>query len=179
MCLVILLTEANHRDVRAFFSFTTMPGLPVFLSVSVSLSLFHSRSLSLSDTHAHTIKNFMWTIILLKHKRRESFFHFPGALLSVSSCPSLALTFLLRLFLSSSPSLPFSFCLSPPSLSLSLSLSLYLFKKTHSFCPSNVDHCHQHCCALNEKNKMKTTLKFSFSCCFRIQCLAQFFFFFL
>ena len=83
----------------------------------------------------HTqIKNFMWTIILLRRKCRESFFHFPGALLSVSSCPSLTLTFLLCLFLSSPPSLPFSLSLSrSPSLSLSslsLSLSLWLFKKT-------------------------------------------------
>ena len=91
------------------------------------------------------------------------FFHFPGALLSVSSCPSLALTFLLYLFLCSSPSVPFSFSLSlPPPPPLSLSLALL---KNHSFCPSNVDHCHHPWCALKEKNKLKTALKSSFSCC--------------
>ena len=40
-----------------------------------------------------------------------------------------------------------------------------------------MDHCHHHWRALKEKNKLKTTLESSFSCCFRIQCLAQFFFF--
>ena len=140
MCLVILLRGKRSRRA-SFLSFTTMPVISVFLSVSVclclsvclseSLSLSVSLSLSLSLPpsgdlslslsliHMHTqITNFMWTIILLRRKHRESFFHFPGALLSVSSCPSLALTFLLCLFLSSIPSLPFSF-----SLSLSLSLS--------------------------------------------------------
>ena len=146
-------TLANDRDVRAFFFFFHCHARSLCLSVclclclslcvslslclclclSLSLSLFLPLSLSLSlslsliDMHTQ-IKNFMWTIILLRRKRRESFFHFPGALLSVSSCPSLALTFLLCVFLSSSPSLPFSFSLSlslsppPPPLSLSLSL---------------------------------------------------------
>ena len=41
-----------------------------------------------------------------------------------------------------------------------------------------MDHCHPHWCALKEKIHWKL-LESSFSCCFRIQCLAQLFFFFV
>ena len=112
MCLVILLRGKQSRRA-SFFAFTTMPGLSVFLSVclsvclqslslSLSLSLSSSRdlSLSLSLIHIHTqIKNFMWTIILLRRKRRESFFFsLPGCFsfclfVSGSYFPSLSLSF--------------------------------------------------------------------------------------
>ena len=92
MCLVNLLRGKRPRRA-SFFSFTTRP-LPLS---------------PLSLIHMHTqIKNFMWTIIYSDANAVRVFFHFPGALLSVSSCLSLALTFLLCLFLSRSPSLPFS-----------------------------------------------------------------------
>ena len=92
----------------------------------------------------------------------------------------LLLSFSISFFLAPPLSLSLSLCLSPPPLSLSLSLSLSLaLLKIHSFCPSNMDHCHHHWCALKEKNKLKTTLKSSLSCCLESSVLrsSSFFFF--
>ena len=150
MCLVIILSGKRSRRATFFFFFTTMPGLSVFLSVSVSLSLSHSLSLclslslsvclsvslslslSLSLIHMHTqIKNFMWTIILLRRKRRESFF--TSRALSFTFCLFVSLSGSyfpsVSFFLAPPLSVSLSLCLSPPPLSLSLSLSLFSSSK--------------------------------------------------
>ena len=198
-------TLANDRDVWAFFFFLSLPCqvslsfclslslcLCLCLSVYLSLSLFlsltrlfsgsHFLSLSLSLIHMHTQNwNFMWTIILLRRKRRESFFHFPGALLSVSSCPSLALTFLLCLFLSSSPTLPLSFSLSlslPPPPSLSQSLSLALQKKPQ-FLPFKRGSLSSPLVCSKRKKEIENYSRIQFLMLFPISCAALFFFFFL
>ena len=99
----------------------------------------------------------------------------PPLRVSLSPSPPLSLS-LLTLSISLSLSLSLSLCLSLSPLSLSLSLSHFLFRcsqKPH-FPFKRGSLSSLVCSSLKEKRKWKLP-ESSFSCWFRIQCLAQFF----